>query len=194
MMKRHEIHNKTLVERLLGKRPLRRPRRSEDNIRETGYDGGNWMKQAQDHIKSRALVLATLGFHVDMYIITTVPQIVSSAEKQPECIAISCRQQRANAFQFPMFSFDFSESPDWNVIDFMKKNHIKKFQFFICIRYNGYCACFILTTKERESISTVAMRQLNCAEWLHNYRGRKLLFVSRLYRDISGQPSNRNDI
>jgi hypothetical protein len=41
------MHNKTLVGRLLGKWPLQKRRgKSEDNSKETGYDGGKWMEPA----------------------------------------------------------------------------------------------------------------------------------------------------
>jgi hypothetical protein len=50
-----------LVGRPEGKRPLGRPRRKwEDNIkldlRETGIDGANWIRVAQDRVQWRAFV------------------------------------------------------------------------------------------------------------------------------------------
>jgi hypothetical protein len=52
---------RVLVGRPEGKRPLGRPRRRwEDNmkmdLRETGIDGANWIKLAQDRVQWRAFV------------------------------------------------------------------------------------------------------------------------------------------
>jgi len=54
-----------LVEKLKGKRPLRRPRhRWEDNIKmdleEVGFGGMDWMDQAQDRDRLWALVNAVM--------------------------------------------------------------------------------------------------------------------------------------
>ena len=58
-----------LVGRPEGKRPLGRPRRRwEDNIkmdlREVGYDGGDWINLAQDRDRWRAYVRAAMNLRV----------------------------------------------------------------------------------------------------------------------------------
>jgi hypothetical protein len=58
---------RVLVGRPKGKRPLRRPRRRwEDNIkmdfRETGIDGANWVRLAQDRVQCRAFVNMVMNF------------------------------------------------------------------------------------------------------------------------------------
>ena len=60
---------KILTGKLIGKRPLGRPRRRwEDNIRtdleETGINAGNWVDSAQDRNYWRALVNAALNLQV----------------------------------------------------------------------------------------------------------------------------------
>jgi hypothetical protein len=58
-----------LVGRPEGKRPLGRPRRMwEDNInmglRETGIDGANWIRLAQDRVECWAFVSTVMNFRV----------------------------------------------------------------------------------------------------------------------------------
>jgi hypothetical protein len=58
-----------LVGRSEGKRPLERPRRMwEDNIkmdlRETGIDGANWIRLAQDRIQWQAFVNTVMNLRV----------------------------------------------------------------------------------------------------------------------------------
>jgi hypothetical protein len=60
---------RTLVGKLDGKRPLGRPRRKKvDNIkmdlRETGWDGIDWIDLAQDRDQWRALVNTVLNLRV----------------------------------------------------------------------------------------------------------------------------------
>jgi hypothetical protein len=60
---------RVLVGRTEGKRPLGRPRRRwEDNIkmdlRETGIDGANWNRLAQDRIRRRAFVNTVMNLWV----------------------------------------------------------------------------------------------------------------------------------
>jgi hypothetical protein len=60
---------RVLVGRPEGKRPLGRPRhRWEDNIkmdlRETGIDGANWIKLAQDRVQWRACVNMVMNLRV----------------------------------------------------------------------------------------------------------------------------------
>jgi hypothetical protein len=57
---------RVLVGRTEGERPLERPRRRwEDNIkmdlRETGIDGGNWIRLAQDRFRWRAFVSTVMN-------------------------------------------------------------------------------------------------------------------------------------
>jgi hypothetical protein len=48
-----------------GKRPLRRPRRRwVDNIREIGWDGGDWLDLVRDRDQWRALVNAVMNLRV----------------------------------------------------------------------------------------------------------------------------------
>jgi hypothetical protein len=58
-----------LVGRPEGKRQLGRPRREwEDNIKmdlgETGIDGANWVRLAQDRVQWRAFVNTVMNFRV----------------------------------------------------------------------------------------------------------------------------------
>jgi hypothetical protein len=60
---------RVLVVKSEGKRPLGRPRRRrEDNIkldlRETGIDGTNWIRLAQDRVKWRAFVNTVMNLRV----------------------------------------------------------------------------------------------------------------------------------
>jgi hypothetical protein len=60
---------RVLVGRPEGKRPLGRPRRRwEDNImmdlRETGIDGANWIRLAQDRVQWRTFVDTVMNFRV----------------------------------------------------------------------------------------------------------------------------------
>jgi hypothetical protein len=60
---------RVLVGRPEGKRPLGRPRRMwEDNIkmdlRETGIDGTNWIRLAQDRIQWQAFVNTVMNLRV----------------------------------------------------------------------------------------------------------------------------------
>jgi hypothetical protein len=60
---------RVLVGRPEGKRPLGRPRlRWEDNIkmglRETGIDGANWIRLAQDRVQWRAIVNTVMNLRV----------------------------------------------------------------------------------------------------------------------------------
>jgi hypothetical protein len=60
---------RVLVERIECKRSLRRPRRRwEDNIkmdvRETGIDGVNWIRQAQDRVQWLAFVNMVMNLWV----------------------------------------------------------------------------------------------------------------------------------
>jgi hypothetical protein len=61
--------NRVLVGRPESKRPLGRPRRRwEDNIkmdiRETGIDGANWIRLAQDMVQWRAFVNTVMNLQV----------------------------------------------------------------------------------------------------------------------------------
>jgi hypothetical protein len=60
---------RVLVGKPEGKRPLERPRRRwEDNIktdlRETGIDGVNWIRLAQDRVQWRAFVNTVMNLRV----------------------------------------------------------------------------------------------------------------------------------
>jgi hypothetical protein len=60
---------RVLVGRLEWRRPLRRPRRRwEDNIkmkfRETGIDGANWIRLAQDIVQWRAFVNTVMNLRI----------------------------------------------------------------------------------------------------------------------------------
>jgi hypothetical protein len=60
---------RVLIERPEGKRPLRRSRRRwEDNIkmdlRETGIDGSNWIRLAQDRVQWWAFVNTVMNLRV----------------------------------------------------------------------------------------------------------------------------------
>jgi hypothetical protein len=60
---------RVLVGRPKGKRPLGRPRRKwEDNIkldlRETGIDGANWIRLAEDRVQWRAFVNTVMNLRV----------------------------------------------------------------------------------------------------------------------------------
>jgi hypothetical protein len=56
---------RVLVGRPEGKRPLIRPRRKwEDNIREIGIDGANWIRLAQDRVKWWAFVNTVVNLRV----------------------------------------------------------------------------------------------------------------------------------
>jgi hypothetical protein len=56
---------RVLVGRPEGKRPLERPRRRwEDNIREIGIDGANWIQLAQDRVQWRASVNTVMNLRV----------------------------------------------------------------------------------------------------------------------------------
>jgi hypothetical protein len=48
-----------------GKRPLGKPRRKwEDNIRDIGIDGANWIQLAQDRLQWRAFVITVMNLRV----------------------------------------------------------------------------------------------------------------------------------
>jgi hypothetical protein len=68
MGKRRGVY-RFLVERPEGKRPVGRPRlKWEDNIkldlRETGIDGANWIRLAQDRVQWRAFVSTVMSLRV----------------------------------------------------------------------------------------------------------------------------------
>jgi hypothetical protein len=68
MEERRSVY-RVLVGRLEGKRQLGRPRRRwEDNIkldfRETGIDGANWIRLAQDRVQWRAFVNTVMSVQV----------------------------------------------------------------------------------------------------------------------------------